>query len=120
VGFTRNPATGEHAFFGEYLMNAQGEDVVSGIRTPLSISELERAMPKAYQQLRDIEPRIGSRDRAEKAVLQIRGVHVAARNLARGGEPEPVGFKCAGIIDPNDAAIGVADETSVSLVLVEC
>jgi len=54
VGFTRNPATGEHAFFGEYLMNAQGEDVVSGIRTPLHISELERAMPKAYQQLRTI------------------------------------------------------------------
>jgi len=51
---TRNPATGEHAFFGEYLMNAQGEDVVSGIRTPLSISELERAMPKAYQELRTI------------------------------------------------------------------
>jgi len=54
VGFTRNPATGEHTFFGEYLMNAQGEDVVSGIRTPLSISELERTMPKAYQQLRTI------------------------------------------------------------------
>ncbi len=52
VGFTRNPATGEHAFFGEYLMNAQGEDVVSGIRTPMSISELERAMPKVYEQLR--------------------------------------------------------------------
>ncbi len=43
VGFTRKPATGEKTFFGEYLMNAQGEDVVSGIRTPLSISELERA-----------------------------------------------------------------------------
>ena len=54
VGFTRNPATGEHAFFGEYLMNAQGEDVVSGVRTPLSISELERAMPKVYEQLRTI------------------------------------------------------------------
>jgi pyruvate, orthophosphate dikinase len=54
VGFTRNPATGDKVFFGEYLMNAQGEDVVSGIRTPLSISELERAMPKAYQQLRTI------------------------------------------------------------------
>jgi pyruvate,orthophosphate dikinase len=54
VGFTRNPATGEHAFFGEYLMNAQGEDVVSGVRTPLSISELKRAMPKVYEQLRDI------------------------------------------------------------------
>ncbi len=54
VGFTRNPATGERTFFGEYLMNAQGEDVVSGIRTPLHISELERVMPKVYEQLRDI------------------------------------------------------------------
>jgi pyruvate,orthophosphate dikinase len=54
VGFTRNPATGEHVFFGEYLMNAQGEDVVSGVRTPLSISELERAMPLVYEHLRDI------------------------------------------------------------------
>ena len=54
VGFTRNPATGEHVFFGEYLMNAQGEDVVSGVRTPLSISELEKAMPKVYEQLKDI------------------------------------------------------------------
>src|ERR1700685_4263705 len=54
VGFTRNPATGEHVFFGEYLMNAQGEDVVSGVRTPLSISELERAMPKVYDHLKAI------------------------------------------------------------------
>jgi pyruvate,orthophosphate dikinase len=54
VGFTRNPATGEHVFFGEYLMNAQGEDVVSGIRTPLSISELERAMPKVYDHLQTV------------------------------------------------------------------
>jgi pyruvate,orthophosphate dikinase len=54
VGFTRNPATGEHMFFGEYLMNAQGEDVVSGVRTPLSISELERAMPHVYDDLRGI------------------------------------------------------------------
>ena len=54
VGFTRNPATGEHVFFGEYLMNAQGEDVVSGIRTPLSISELERTVPKVYDHLRAV------------------------------------------------------------------
>src|ERR1035438_1192458 len=54
VGFTRNPATGERMFFGEYLMNAQGEDVVSGVRTPMPISELERAMPKVYAQLRAI------------------------------------------------------------------
>ncbi|HSZ15636.1 MAG TPA: PEP/pyruvate-binding domain-containing protein, partial [Terracidiphilus sp.] len=58
VGFTRNPATGEHVFFGEYLMNAQGEDVVSGVRTPLPISELERVMPKVYEQLRDITRRM--------------------------------------------------------------
>ena len=58
VGFTRNPATGEHIFFGEYLMNAQGEDVVSGVRTPLSISELEKAMPKVYEQLKEITRRM--------------------------------------------------------------
>jgi pyruvate, orthophosphate dikinase len=58
VGFTRNPATGDQAFFGEYLMNAQGEDVVSGVRTPQPISELERAMPKVYEQLRDITRRM--------------------------------------------------------------
>ena len=54
VGFTRNPATGERMFFGEYLMNAQGEDVVSGVRTPMPISELEKAMPMVYDQLRTI------------------------------------------------------------------
>ena len=54
VGFTRNPATGERIFFGEYLMNAQGEDVVSGVRTPLPISELEKCMPQVYDQLRAI------------------------------------------------------------------
>ena len=54
VGFTRNPANGERVFFGEYLMNAQGEDVVSGVRTPQPISELERTMPKVYDHLRAI------------------------------------------------------------------
>ncbi|HEX4284266.1 MAG TPA: pyruvate, phosphate dikinase [Terracidiphilus sp.] len=58
VGFTRNPATGEHVFFGEYLMNAQGEDVVSGVRTPNPISELEKGMPKCYEQLKDITRRM--------------------------------------------------------------
>ncbi len=58
VGFTRNPATGEHIFFGEYLMNAQGEDVVSGVRTPMPISELEKAMPKVFEQLKDITRRM--------------------------------------------------------------
>ena len=54
VGFTRNPATGEHQFYGEFLLNAQGEDVVAGIRTPRPISELNDVMPAAYKQLRKI------------------------------------------------------------------
>jgi pyruvate, orthophosphate dikinase len=54
VGFTRNPATGEKAFYGEFLENAQGEDVVAGIRTPRPISELEAWNPAVYTQLREI------------------------------------------------------------------
>src|SRR5215472_630683 len=54
VGFTRNPATGEKVFWGEFLLNAQGEDVVAGIRTPQPIADLESVMPDAYRQLRDI------------------------------------------------------------------
>jgi len=58
VGFTRNPATGGKEFYGEFLMNAQGEDVVAGIRTPVHISELEKIMPSVYNQLRDITSRL--------------------------------------------------------------
>jgi pyruvate,orthophosphate dikinase len=54
VGFTRNPATGEKVFYGEFLENAQGEDVVSGVRTPHPIAELDKWNPAVYQQLRDI------------------------------------------------------------------
>ena len=50
VAFTRNPATGENKLFGEYLMNAQGEDVVAGIRTPQSIDTLKEVMPECYEQ----------------------------------------------------------------------
>ncbi len=54
VAFTRDPATGENIFYGEYLMNAQGEDVVAGIRTPLKISELQKQNPDIYAQLEKI------------------------------------------------------------------
>lgn len=54
VAFTRNPSNGENEFYGEYLMNAQGEDVVAGIRTPLPISELKKAKPKIYAQLEKV------------------------------------------------------------------
>src|SRR5450432_2047176 len=58
VGFTRNPATGDREFYGEFLMNAQGEDVVAGIRTPVPILELERVMPKVYEELKEITSRL--------------------------------------------------------------
>ncbi len=51
VAFTRDPNTGENVFYGDYLINAQGEDVVAGIRTPEPISQLENEMPEVYQQL---------------------------------------------------------------------
>lgn len=54
VAFTRNPSTGENKLFGEYLMNAQGEDVVAGIRTPQDISTLKEVMPEAYEQFVNI------------------------------------------------------------------
>jgi pyruvate,orthophosphate dikinase len=58
VGFTRNPSTGVKEFYGEYLTNAQGEDVVAGVRTPHPIIELQKEMPKVYKQLRDITSRL--------------------------------------------------------------
>src|SRR5438445_80259 len=58
VGFTRNPATGDKEFYGEFLMNAQGEDVVSGVRTPVHILELQKIMPDVYNQLREITNRL--------------------------------------------------------------
>ncbi|MGH9376975.1 MAG: pyruvate, phosphate dikinase, partial [Terriglobia bacterium] len=58
VGFTRNPATGEKRFYGEFLMNAQGEDVVAGVRTPVPIAGLEKLMPDVYRQLREITTRL--------------------------------------------------------------
>ena len=58
VAFTRNPATGEKKLFGEFLMNAQGEDVVAGIRTPQPISQLKKTMPEAYKQFVDICDRL--------------------------------------------------------------
>ena len=58
VAFTRNPATGEKALFGEYLINAQGEDVVAGVRTPSPISKLHEEMPEVYEQFAAIADRL--------------------------------------------------------------
>jgi pyruvate,orthophosphate dikinase len=54
VAFTRDPATGEHVFYGEFLINAQGEDVVAGVRTPDPVAALQAKMPKAHKELEDV------------------------------------------------------------------
>ena len=58
VGFTRNPGTGENEMFGEYLTNAQGEDVVAGIRTPKPLTEMEKEMPEQYGQLVELRNKL--------------------------------------------------------------
>src|SRR5271169_4875010 len=58
VGFTRNPAIGTKEFYGEFLMNAQGEDVVSGVRTPVPLLKLHEILPEAYNQLHEITTRL--------------------------------------------------------------
>ena len=58
VAFTRDPGTGENLLFGEYLVNAQGEDVVAGIRTPKPVLEMEKEMPEMYRQLQDLRSRL--------------------------------------------------------------
>ena len=56
--FTRNPSTGANQFYGEFLINAQGEDVVAGIRTPLPVAELRNILPDVYNELVDIGLRL--------------------------------------------------------------
>jgi pyruvate, orthophosphate dikinase len=58
VCFTRNPSTGEKVFYGDYLVNAQGEDVVAGIRTPMHLTEMKKLMPKVYGQLEKVREKL--------------------------------------------------------------
>src|SRR3984893_13095198 len=58
VCFTRDPSTGEKVFFGEFLVNAQGEDVVAGMRTPLQLAEMKRVMPHSYKQLEQVRTKL--------------------------------------------------------------
>ena len=60
VGFTRNPGTGENEMFGEYLVNAQGEDVVAGIRTPKPLAQMQEEMPEQYAQLVELRNKLES------------------------------------------------------------
>ncbi len=68
VAFTRNPSTGERKFYGEFLVNAQGEDVVAGIRTPLDIEDMAQRLPDAYREL------LATQDRLEKHFREMQDI----------------------------------------------
>ena len=114
VGFTRDPATGEKVFYGEFLINAQGEDVVAGIRTPQPISELQKVMPAAYKQLREITTKLENHYRDmqdfEFTIEQDKLYMLQTRNGKRTG---PAAVRVAvemveeGLIDKREAVLRV-------------
>ncbi len=136
VAFTRNPATGEHAFYGEYLVNAQGEDVVAGIRTPAPLNEhsrndqsrhlatLEEVMPQAYRELLSIRGKLEARyrdmqdieftvEQGKLYMLQCR----AGKRTGRAAVRMAVEMRDEGLIDERTAVLRVAPAQLVELLL---
>src|SRR5829696_5528829 len=117
VAFTRDPSTGERAFYGEFLVNAQGEDVVAGIRTPLSISEMATRLPGAYQELLVVQDRLERHfrdmqdleftvERGQLYLLQTRtGKRTAAAAILIATDME-----AEGLIDRREAVLRVPAE----------
>jgi len=114
VAFTRNPATGEKGLFGDYLQNAQGEDVVAGIRTPKHINELKNDMPKIYDQLvevadklerhyRDMQDLEFTVERGKLWMLQTRN----GKRTAQAGVKMAVDMEREGLIDERTALLRV-------------
>ncbi|MEO8096845.1 MAG: pyruvate, phosphate dikinase [Acidobacteriota bacterium] len=117
VGFTRNPLTGEKEFWGEFLINAQGEDVVAGIRTPEPMTDLEVLMPEAYKQLHSITESLEKHYRdmqdfeftIEKGTLYM----LQTRNGKRTGPAAvrvAVDMQKEGLIDKREAVLRVAPQ----------
>ncbi len=126
VSFTRNPATGENKFYGEYLVNAQGEDVVAGIRTPKQISELEFDMPDIYKQYvqiakqlelgyHDVQDMEFTVERGKLWILQTRN----GKRTAKAAIKIAVDMHNEGIITKEEA-INQVDPYSVYQVLLPC
>ena len=126
VSFTRNPATGENKFYGEYLVNAQGEDVVAGIRTPKQIAELETDMPDIYQQYvniakqlekgyHDVQDMEFTIERGKLWILQTRN----GKRTAKAAIKIAVDLYNEGIVT-KEQAIQQVDPYSVYQVLLPC
>ena len=126
VSFTRNPATGENKFYGEYLVNAQGEDVVAGIRTPKQIAELETDMPELYKQYvtiakqlendyHDVQDMEFTIERGKLWILQTRN----GKRTAKAAIKIAVDLYEEGIVT-KEQAIKLVDPYSVYQVLLPC
>ena len=135
VAFTRNPATGEKVFFGEYLINAQGEDVVAGIRTPQQISNagkaaqgstlpsMEEAMPEMYKQLNEVREKLEKHNKdmqdIEFTIQEGKLYLLQCRNgkrTAKAGVKIAVDFYNEGIID-KDQALLLVDPVGINQLL---
>ncbi|ADL68725.1 pyruvate, phosphate dikinase [Thermoanaerobacterium thermosaccharolyticum DSM 571] len=114
VAFTRNPATGEKALFGEFLMNAQGEDVVAGIRTPQPISTLKDIMPEVYNQFTEIANKLENHyrdmqdieftiERSKLYMLQTRN----GKRTAQAALKVAIDLVNEGLIDEKEAVLRV-------------
>ena len=124
VAFTRDPNTGERQLYGEYLVNAQGEDVVAGVRTPAKISEMQREMPEVYRQFEEIAQRLERHyrdvqdieftvERGTLYMLQTR----SAKRTAPAAVKIAVDMVNEGIITPDEAIKRVDPNQIVQLLL---
>jgi len=117
VAFTRNPSTGEKKFYGEYLMNAQGEDVVAGIRTPVPIEELKVAMPEIYAELETIYKKLELhfKDMQDLEFTIQEGILYLLQTRT-GKRTATSALKCAvemvdeGLIDKNEAVMRIGPD----------
>lgn len=123
VAFTRNPSTGENVLYGEFLINAQGEDVVAGVRTPEPISDLEKKMPEVYRQFQQISKQLEHHyldmqdieftvERGKLYILQTR----AGKRTAQSAIKIAVDMVEEGIISKEDALLRI-DPDQLSQVL---
>ncbi len=114
VAFSRNPSTGENKLYGEYLMNAQGEDVVAGIRTPFTIDHLEEQMPEVYEQFfkiaHDLERHYGDMQDLEFTIENAKLFILQTRNgkrTAMAALQIAVDMVAEGLISRAEALLGI-------------
>jgi pyruvate,orthophosphate dikinase len=109
VCFTRDPSTGEKVFFGDFLLNAQGEDVVAGIRTPMHLKEMAKTMPKVYQQLERVRGTLERhyRDMQDMEFTVERGTLYMLQT--RTGKRSPAAAFQMAVDMANEGLIGIED-----------